>query len=290
MTPVVVSRVEHAYRLHRNADKYVPKMADAFVASAQAAQWATTEAAVAEAMRRPGGPAMAALLDTAGSITIAKAAEAPKAVVTIYAQIIAGAAIIENVQATPLSPHVLRYARDLSSSLVTNVTEETRAAVRWAIHEAIREGKAPAVAHRAISNLVGLTRRDASRLWRLAETANTTELTVERARMLKRRGMSIARTETITASSRGQQAAWHTLADDGLIDRETFRRIWTVTPDDRLCELCAPMDGMTISLDESYESTQRGVLPSDRKPYDGDTVDGPTLHTACRCIERAEFE
>ena len=51
--------------------------------------------------------------------------------------------------------------------------------------------------------------------------------------LINRRAQNIARTETATAAHEGQQRAWQTAIDEGLLP-QTTRRYWIVTPDDRL--------------------------------------------------------
>lgn len=80
----------------------------------------------------------------------------------------------------------------------------------------------------------------------------------------------IARTETIAASVNGQQEAWDQAVDDGLLTGDE-NQVWIVTPDDRLCEICEPLDGVEAPLGGVFESP------------DGDQYDGPPAHPRCRC-------
>ena len=79
----------------------------------------------------------------------------------------------------------------------------------------------------------------------------------------------IARTETMTASNQGQLEAWNQATDAGLLTGDEQKE-WIVTPDDRLCPYCEPLDGQQVPLN--------GVFKSDL----GD-VDAPPLHPRCRC-------
>jgi SPP1 gp7 family putative phage head morphogenesis protein len=79
----------------------------------------------------------------------------------------------------------------------------------------------------------------------------------------------IARTETMRASNEGQLEAWDQAKDAGLLTG-TESKEWIVTPDDRLCPICEPMDGITVGLDENFD-------------VDGDQVDAPPAHPNCRC-------
>jgi len=79
----------------------------------------------------------------------------------------------------------------------------------------------------------------------------------------------IARTETMRASNQGQIEAWDQALEAGLITGEE-KKEWIVTPDDRLCPICEPLDGKTVALSEGFD-------------VDGDEIDGPPAHPNCRC-------
>lgn len=79
----------------------------------------------------------------------------------------------------------------------------------------------------------------------------------------------IARTETMTASNRGQQELWDQAVDaDLLTGRE--KQVWIVTPDDRLCPICEPMEDETAPLGGTFT-------------VDGAEISGPPAHPRCRC-------
>lgn len=86
----------------------------------------------------------------------------------------------------------------------------------------------------------------------------------------KARAETIARTETMRASNRGQTELWDQATDAGLLTGDEEKE-WIVTPDDRLCAVCEPMDGETVPL------TGRFTLNT------GERVDEPPAHPNCRC-------
>jgi hypothetical protein len=83
------------------------------------------------------------------------------------------------------------------------------------------------------------------------------------------RAETIARTETMAASNGGQREAWSQAVDDGLLTGDEEEE-WIVTPDDRLCPICEPMDGVRKPLGGTFN-------------VDGDEIDGPPAHPRCRC-------
>lgn len=84
------------------------------------------------------------------------------------------------------------------------------------------------------------------------------------------RAEEIARTETMRASNEGQQALWDQAVDDGLLTG-TEEQVWIVTPDDRLCPICEPLEDERAPLDGTFT-------------VDGEEIDGPPAHPNCRCV------
>lgn len=84
------------------------------------------------------------------------------------------------------------------------------------------------------------------------------------------RAETIARTETMRASNQGQYQLWLQAEDAGLLTGDEEQE-WIVTPDDRLCPICEPMDGETIPMGGRFRLNT------------GESVDGPPAHPNCRC-------
>lgn len=76
----------------------------------------------------------------------------------------------------------------------------------------------------------------------------------------------IARTETMRASNEGQAQAWSQAVDTGLLTG-TEQQEWITTPDDRLCPICAPLDGVKVALSENFAPD----------------LEAPPAHPNCRC-------
>lgn len=79
----------------------------------------------------------------------------------------------------------------------------------------------------------------------------------------------IARTEVMRASNEGQQELWDQAVEAGFLSGREQQE-WIVTPDDRLCPVCEPLDGQTVPVDGQFD-------------VDGDKIDGPPAHPNCRC-------
>ena len=183
-----------------------------------------------------------------------------------------------------LNPHSLDYIKSHTGDLIVEITDESKMAVRKIINDAFVEGLHPYQSSKLIEKVVGLTQKQANAVNNLRKsmvTAGYSDKLIEQKtnayakRLLVYRSKNISRTETINAANRGQQSLWEQNADKGLIDRQTTKRVWITTPDDKLCVWCRSLNGKRVGLEEDFKS---------------DSINGtdyttltPTLHPHCRC-------
>lgn len=165
------------------------------------------------------------------------------------------------------NPAVERWIEQRAGELVTGITQDGVEAIRQVIHQGYVEGIGARAAGRLIREFVGLTPRDAGAVGRfvaemrdqgLGERAVLRNGATYARRLRNLRAESIARTETMRATIAGQVAVWDQLLERGVLDRRRTWLRWMTTEDDRLCEFCAPMDGMKIRPGEMFISSQRG--------------------------------
>lgn len=177
-----------------------------------------------------------------------------------------------------VDPDVAREARDHAAALVTQVTDQTRQAIRAVMGRSVVEGIPPREAATLLRPLVGLTRRQALAVVRLRrellregrdQDGLARRLAAYAARLLRQRTVLIARTETIAAATRGQLLAWARARREGLLPA-TAKIIWETTPDDRRCPYCASMHGTQVRLGTSF------ITPLGARR-------GPPMHPNCRC-------
>lgn len=199
------------------------------------------------------------------------------------------------------NPRATRWAATVGAARVTEVSEETVAAIRSIISRGFTEGRHPYETARLIrgpkdpdtgqyrSSVIGLTERQAKAVWNYRDELQNDEIerdTVTEDRMVERyrdelllsRAETIARTETIAASNEGQQELWRQARETGVLTG-TERRIWIVTPDDRLCEAC-------LSMGNAHGDVERSVGLDEEFDDEGgefDPVLVPPLHPNCRC-------
>lgn len=180
------------------------------------------------------------------------------------------------------NPRVFEWIERHAANLVVGIDEESKRAIRTVLERMFRDGIPPRTAAREIRDLIGLTERQITAVENyrltLGESDRVGQLTAEYSeRLLRQRAENIARTESMTASNQGQHELWRQARDQGFIEPEQKRK-WIITPDERLCEICAPVpDNGPVGLDEPF------VLG------DGSIVMNPPGHPQCRCTTALAF-
>ena len=170
-------------------------------------------------------------------------------------------------------PNFTGMVQQEQARLVREVTDETRRAIANLIDRAYRQGLHPYEVAPQIREMVGLTARQAQAVLnyraglvkagrRPEQVARMTDRYA--ARMLKRRGQTIARTETARAMTQARIASYLQAAQHGLFDVAQAELEWSSVQTDPE-EICAQLDGERVPL--------------------GSTFDGliPPAHPNCRC-------
>ena len=200
----------------------------------------------------------------------------------------------------------IKWAEQNIAVNIVGVPPASAQAINDALVESLRRGIHPRVTAAHIDHLMGLQPNHVKAVNRLYFSSLQDGVTVEHARkiadrkaakLIRYRAESIARTESINAANMGQQLVWETALDLGLLPEGT-RKIWVATFDDRLCKICAVLDGTTIEIRESfavnYEATGFKVT-GDKitvtgvKPMKNPSMTKqPTAHIQCRCTSILE--
>lgn len=176
-----------------------------------------------------------------------------------------------------VNPMAVRWARTHSSRFFAEIANRSEQAVRAIITEALSTGMDPREAAQRISAVVGLTERDAQAWNRYRDgliKAGRTPAQIERLtgrygrRLLRERGTTIARTETMAAASEGSRLLWDDLMWQGLLERDAWERKWMKAPT-RSCPICTALDGKTAPVNGTFEAG----------------LSGPPRHARCRCTQ-----
>ena len=153
-------------------------------------------------------------------------------------------------------------AKKKSSSISFKFDRQNQQAIDWAKEHAaeLAEGLSE-TSHEAIKKAI------ADNL----ETGNfeAARLDILEAVGNEARADLIASHETMLAANEGQRQAWAQAVERGLLSGDE-QRVWITVGDDKVCEICEPLEGATAGLDEQY-------------PEGGG--DGPPAHVRCRCTE-----
>jgi hypothetical protein len=225
------------------------------------------------------------------------------------AEVLSGALGV-SVQFNRVDPNVVLYARQQSSTLVVAITEDVREAVRIVVAIGAAEGLTVRQQAVAIRQVVGLppnwaaapsslarelkegrftsSRRlsaiDKARIRKALRTGTVTESFVDEMRakyaasLTNRRALNIARTETLRSSNFGLREEWRQAQQQNVLPA-TARRMWIVTPDDRLRDTHAAVPGMNPDGVPIGGAFQTPLGPSF----------GPPLEPLCRCGEGLVF-
>lgn len=221
----------------------------------------------------------------------------------------AGASVLTGVtgmeaQFNALHPAVVLFARQQTAELVVAVGEDVKEAIRIVLALAQEQGLTTVQQARAIREVVGLPPNWANAPLNLAAELRAGTFTETRrlsaadkaqirsrlakgtvddefvakmqgryaSSLINRRAKNIARTETLRAANHGQREGWKQAVEQGVLPK-TARRMWIVTPDDRLRDTHAAVPGMNeggVGLDQAFQTPLGPSM-------------GPPLETNCRC-------
>lgn len=170
-----------------------------------------------------------------------------------------------------------RAAARQAATLVTNVSTETKLAIRQLITRAIKDGIPPYDAGRLIEGMVGLNRRQMEAAYNLRIRLIDSGLPIDKvdsrvaryqAKALKQRGRMIARTEIMNSLANGTEESWMQAQAQGKIGANA-KKEWIITPIDA-CNICRSIDGQQVALQAPFMSIKG-------------TIQNPTAHPNCRC-------
>lgn len=272
---------------HRLADRLEPRLRNAFIEAVGRMKSATTRSALEAAIRAGNPPAE--IVDML-PWDVLQESLGPKATnilrqgfarsIEFSAERLSSTLGGVEVGYTIEHPAAVRWLNSHMKQFLRGVQNVNREAILNHVRAAYEEGMAPAELAKKIERHIGLTDKQIrgvenfeDRLRNQGVKPEQIERRVERVAQahVRNRAKMIGRTETIRSANQGQQMVWEQAAEDGLVRESKVRRKWLVTPDDRLCELCEPMDDQTVKLDEDFT---RG---------DGESVISPPAHPNCRC-------
>ena len=149
------------------------------------------------------------------------------------------------------NPAAVKWAKQNAARLITEITSETRAAVRAAVTRSMQGDLTVQQVAKYVREIVGLTSKQEQAVYSFYERAIESgfadadaldEANAYAEKLRRYRSEVIARTEVLHAENRGQELLWEQgKAAGGL---RGLVRIWSATPDEITCPLCGRPDGM----------------------------------------------
>lgn len=183
-------------------------------------------------------------------------------------------------------PEAEEWARRYAARLVEGLTNETKRAMADAIAEFIRLQIPPEEGARMLRQMLGLTQQYARAVVNYQNDLRVRGIDpalIQRKadeysrRLLNHRARMVARTETMRALQEGQRQGYTQAVEQGVLLPNRTRRQWVTANDERVCEVCGPMDGALTTLEQPWD-TPAGPLD---KPTDS--------HPQCRCSQILVF-
>ena len=310
-----IKAVNPAWRkYHRIADKSAPRVRNQILKAIAALQGSVALKDVQRALERKDIKAAVKSIDWTAFETNLKAIG-----VTEIGQLFKRSSVlaIKDLKALPKveittsftlrNKEAERFIERNATKIARDISKESQKAIRAIIRDGFKEGNPPAKMARQIRPLIGVNDRQAKALVKLRRDLNiqraagkspfkTVRLTQQKVndlvkkqteRFIRQRAIMISRTETIRSASMGIQNSWEEAIRQGFLDPKFTRKVWIVTPDDRLCDYCSSMDGQTIEIQADFQSGEVELQNGDIRSFP-ETI-SPPLHPMCRCATVLEF-
>lgn len=179
------------------------------------------------------------------------------------------------------NPRAITWLNNHAAEQVVEITERTREGLNSILTNYYEDGKTIGQMSREMRKNIGLHSKWAqavenkkAKMLKAGVKESIAEARTKKysKKLLKLRSQNIARTETIGASSAGQQELWFQAG------YQNEQKEWIVANDDRLCKHCMAMAGQTVGITEDFHSPTLGI-----------SVSNSPLHPQCRCSQRLKF-
>lgn len=191
-----------------------------------------------------------------------------------------------------INPRSIDYAASRAASLVRDISESNRRALREILVDSYSRGLPQEEIAAIVRQVVGLptrwARAVASFRGRTVDQMVNSGFSVPdayaradvlgdryRSRLLQKRAEMIARTEIMTAQNMGRLFAWDAGVDSGVID-PAAEKMWQVSPPgvsggEGPCEHCLEVNGFRVGIFDTFTVRGQSLLT-------------PPAHPHCRCV------
>lgn len=183
----------------------------------------------------------------------------------------------------PMADGVLEWTETRAAEFVTYSTNTQIEGLRTVVRQAtVLEHMTPDALARVIRPMVGLYKEQSvanfkyfNKLLEKGVSENkATDLALRYAgRQHRYRGMMIARQELAMAYNTGADQGIRQAQARGYLGQ--MNKVWCTADDERVCEICGPMDGKIIAMEEDFPTNVSSRYKFTRKH--------PPAHIQCRC-------
>jgi len=159
------------------------------------------------------------------------------------------------------NPAAVSWAQKHTGEMITQVNTNSREGIKQILTDAQAYGGHPYETARQIRQYIGLTDNQMAGVLKKQHELDAegrpkaqvdAMIDAEVRRRIRARAVTIARTETIAAAAHGQQLHWEDQLRKGYLDKNNMVKAWIVTPDDKLCPICAAMKDEKTGIDEEF--------------------------------------
>jgi len=188
-----------------------------------------------------------------------------------------------NLSFNKTNPNSLAFAAKRAGQLVQSIDTLTREAIRRLIIDSFNNQVDVRITAQRIKNIIGLhprwaqavstyEKKEFERLMKAGiKEAKARETSQKSAsnyadRLKGVRATTIARTEIQIAQNEGRYEGWKQADEEGYVDPASMK-MWITAPDERTCDICAPLDGETVAWNSVFSIG----------------LEKPVVHPNCRC-------
>ncbi len=186
----------------------------------------------------------------------------------------------------PMARGVSEWVKDRAAIFVTNTSQTQISGLSAVVRRAAElEDLSVDELSRAIRPMVGLTQQQSVANLKYYNNLIANGMSKSRAldlstryaaRQHRYRGYNIARTELAFAYNQGSYEGTRQAQEAGYLGDVV--KVWCTADDERVCEICGPLDGKAIAMDEDFDFqtklARRGYSTIRRVP---------PAHPSCRC-------
>ena len=186
----------------------------------------------------------------------------------------------------PKMSYSFRYINEFSGLKIKNINTETYNAINELLKKSFKGELTVDETALKIKSFIGLDERRINALLNYEQAllkdgyrpAEIQKLLLQKQKeYIMERAITIARTESMSASNYGNIATYKDMVERGIITKDKYWLAWMITPDDRLCNKCRAMKSKFANIGDNFYNE------SAKSPSELVFLESPPLHPRCRC-------